>query len=233
MPPETMEGAQHPEFGKQVAAYCDVDGTLAHTDIVGPLIYLKQHLEPGLKSWLWMCGLLWRGPWWLLLDRCSRAASNRSIYAHYRGMPVARVRELAGNCYRKKIRSRLYQKALEYLDRFRSDGVLLVLVTGGLDLFMEPLARELGADYIAPKLEEVDGIFTGRLVPGPLTGEAKAEAVRRHAEAHGVDLARSFAMGDAFGDKPMLECVGRPVAINPDRRLLKVAVARGWQVERW
>jgi HAD superfamily phosphoserine phosphatase-like hydrolase len=119
------------------------------------------------------------------------------------------------------------------MEKWRRDGVRLVLVTGGLDLFMEPMAREFGAECIAPSLEERGGIFTGALTGPPLAGEAKADAVRAHAARHGVDLRESWALGDAPGDLPMLALAGRPVVVNPGGQLARVAAQRGWTVERW
>ena len=57
--------------------------------------------------------------------------------------------------------------------------------------------------------------------------------MREYAEKHGIDLAQSFAYTDSHGDLPMLECVGHPAAVNPDRRLRRLAAARGWHVEEW
>jgi phosphoserine phosphatase len=67
----------------------------------------------------------------------------------------------------------------------------------------------------------------------PFTGEQKAKLLRRHAEANGIDLQNCFALGDAIGDLPMLECVGKPVAVNADQRLARIASSRGWKVEEW
>ncbi len=215
------------------AAYCDVDGTLTATTIVTPLAWYKRRLGNPAGHALWTASLLLRGPWWILLDRISRGASNRAIYAQYAGLDAARVRALAGACYTECLRPRLLPKAEAQLNTLRRDGVRIVLVTGGLDFIMAPLAAEFGADCIAPALVEENGIFTGALDRPPLTGAEKAGVVRAHATAHGVDLTQSFAFGDAHGDLPMLECVGSPVAVNPDRRLAGVAQERHWRVERW
>src|SRR2546422_935013 len=71
--------------------------------------------------------------------------------------------------------------------------------------------------------------YTGGL-DGPLChGEEKARRVVELASARGIDLARSFAYSDSVNDLPMLELVGTPVAMNPDRRLLWIARRHGWQ----
>jgi len=215
------------------AAYCDVDGTLAATTIVTPLLWYKRRLCSAPAAWAWLASLCVRGPYWLALDRSSRAASNRAIYSNYAGMDSARAKGLAGACYAACIQPRLYPQALARLAALRRDGARLVLVTGGLDFLVQPLAAELGADLIAPALEERGGAFTGALRGEPLTGEHKSEALRAHAAAHGIDLSQSYAFGDAFGDLPLLECVGHPVAVNADRRLAAIARSRNWQMEDW
>ncbi len=59
-------------------------------------------------------------------------------------------------------------------------------------------------------------------------GEGKAQAVRELAQADQLDLAASTAYSDSYSDVPFLEAVGHPVAVNPDRRLRKIARLRGW-----
>ena len=48
----------------------------------------------------------------------------------------------------------------------------------------------------------------------------------------GIDLANSYAYSDSITDLPMLELVGHPVAVNPDRELTRVARERDWDM-RW
>jgi phosphoserine phosphatase len=61
-------------------------------------------------------------------------------------------------------------------------------------------------------------------------GPFKAEAMRALAESEGLDLDESSAYSDSYTDLPMLEAVGHPVAVNPDRVLAKVAKEREWEV---
>ena len=88
----------------------------------------------------------------------------------------------------------------------------------------------LGADrVVATQMVVADGKYTGEIETYAY-GPTKAEAVRELAAAEGYDLARSFAYSDSVTDLPMLEAVGHPYAVNPDRALRKVAVERGWPV---
>jgi HAD superfamily hydrolase (TIGR01490 family) len=75
-----------------------------------------------------------------------------------------------------------------------------------------------------------DGIYTGKLAQPFCYGEGKADALHRIAEEHGYDLEASYAYTDSAGDMPMLEAVGHPVAVNPDKALETVAYHRGWPI---
>ncbi|MGD0307028.1 MAG: haloacid dehalogenase-like hydrolase, partial [Candidatus Acidiferrales bacterium] len=111
------------------------------------------------------------------------------------------------------------------------------------------LARELvkqlpaPVDLIATELETATGyieergdceaVWTGEISGAHMTGLAKARAVWRYAEDHGVDLSRSYAYGDQNADLPMLDTVGHPVAVNPSARLARIARENGWETVRW
>jgi HAD superfamily hydrolase (TIGR01490 family) len=78
--------------------------------------------------------------------------------------------------------------------------------------------------------EVEDGVYTGELAQPFCYGEGKAAAIERVALENGYDLTRSYAYTDSIGDLPMLEAVGHPVAVNPDRALETVAYHRNWPI---
>jgi fatty acyl-CoA reductase len=86
---------------------------------------------------------------------------------------------------------------------------------------------------LSASLAEEDGAYTGELSGAPVAGEARARMLASFARKRGVDLSRSYAYADSISDLPMLEAVGNPVAVNPDRRLEAAAKDRGWQLRRW
>src|SRR4029453_15026554 len=79
--------------------------------------------------------------------------------------------------------------------------------------------------------ELVDGTYTGRLVGPVLHGPAKLDAVARLAAEQGVELRHTSAYLDSGKHRPLLEGVGRPVAVNPDRHLRDLAAERRWPVQ--
>ena len=75
-----------------------------------------------------------------------------------------------------------------------------------------------------------NGVYTGELAEPFCYGEGKAIAIRKLSEEKGYDLRLSYAYTDSAGDLPMLEIVGHPVAVNPDRALETIAYHRGWAI---
>ena len=105
------------------------------------------------------------------------------------------------------------------------------LVSASAIEIVQPLANELGfAGAIATEAEVVDGVYTGRLAAPFRHGSEKAHAISRLAIENDYDLSLSFAYSDSYNDMAMLELVGIPIAVNPDRRLADVAYERGWPV---
>ena len=95
---------------------------------------------------------------------------------------------------------------------------------------VEPIGELLGADrVIASRLTVEDGRYTG-VIEYYAYAEEKARAIRELAEEQGYDLAECFAYSDSITDRHMLEVVGHPHAVNPDRELRRLAHEQGWPV---
>ncbi|HWH31963.1 MAG TPA: HAD family hydrolase, partial [Egibacteraceae bacterium] len=93
------------------------------------------------------------------------------------------------------------------------------------------LARALGmTGGLGTESEVVDGVYTGRLAAPFCYGEGKAERIHKLAAERGYDLSKCYSYSDSASDLPMMQVVGHPVAVNPDRALTAVAHRRGWPV---
>ena len=93
-----------------------------------------------------------------------------------------------------------------------------------------PIGDMLGADrVIATRMEVEDGKYTGEhRVLRVRRGEGPRHPRARRLE--GYDLEHSYAYSDSVTDVPMLEAVGHPHAVNPDRELRRIASSNGWPV---
>ena len=125
---------------------------------------------------------------------------------------------------------------LEVVTRLREHqvkGHKVVIISGMLSPALELLRTHLGADgCIGTESEIRDGRYSGRSVPPAIMGADKAIQAREYFQARGmqVDWSASFAYGDSITDRDMLELVGHPVAVYPDRKLYALAQSENWEV---
>jgi HAD superfamily hydrolase (TIGR01490 family) len=145
--------------------------------------------------------------------------------------PRSEIVELGRSVAREELLPRLYPQAVELLSRHKRAGREVYICSSSPEDYLVLLARELDIDgVVGSRAEVVDGRYTGRL-DGLLCHDVeKARRVSELAAARDIDLSRSFAYTDSIEDLAMLELVGNPVAMNPDRSLAAEARRRGWQV---
>ncbi|MFI9113694.1 HAD family hydrolase [Streptomyces venezuelae] len=148
-----------------------------------------------------------------------------------KGWNVAQVKELVAETLHDLIDPIIYDEAASLIEGHHAAGRDVVIVsTSGAEV-VEPIGEMLGADRVVATRMVVgeDGCFTGE-VEYYAYGPTKADAVRALAASEGYDLSRCYAYSDSATDIPMLEAVGHPYAVNPDRALRREAVARDWPV---
>jgi HAD superfamily hydrolase (TIGR01490 family) len=133
------------------------------------------------------------------------------------------------------VKQHIRSDARTSVERHRAAGDVIVIVTAATRFAATPLARELGIPYlVCTELEQREnGFLTGRLAGPVCYGDGKVERTRCLLAELGGSLAQATFYSDSITDLPLLESVGTPVAVCPDRRLSKVAASRGWRIENW
>jgi len=125
----------------------------------------------------------------------------------------------------------IYADALELIEKHKAEGRKVFIVSSAPSEVVEPIAQHLKVDdYIATvsRLDE-DGNYTGELEFYSY-GSYKPLAVNRLARKYEIDLDNSYAYSDSITDIPLLECVGNPVAVNPDKELMRFANEHEWPI---
>ena len=216
-----------------VLAVFDVDGTLVETNVVEYFLWMRLRAQP-VEDWPAFLGeMLREAPRWLYLERRSRAEFQRSFYRQYDGLDYEVMRRLGREALNAVTLRRVYPEGMRRIREHKRAGHHVLLLTGALDVVVEPLAELLEVEVDCAHLLEQDGRMTGDLQSPPPAGEARATLLEEYASRHGLVLSDSFAYADSLSDLGMLELVGTPVVVNPDARLSQVAGQRGWRVERW
>jgi HAD superfamily hydrolase (TIGR01490 family) len=221
------------------AAFFDIDGTLlAAPSLERRLLrFLRWRGEIGIRQVArgaaGFVSRVWRHP----------LAATHGNKLHLRGVSESSLR--AGLAFLRRFPLPLFPAAVERVAWHAAAGHRIVLVSGTPQPLAEVVAEALRhqlcqrfgvavhVDVIATQLEVRDGLFTGRVTGTAVCGPEKARALERLAAAQGICLAQSFAYGDGWLDRWMLERVAHPAAVNPSFLLRQYARLRGWPVLHW
>lgn len=125
----------------------------------------------------------------------------------------------------------VFAEALFLIDEHKRAGRAVYVVSASPEEFVTPIAAMVGIDGVIATRIRTDRL--GRYVPELeqyVMGPGKVDAMRRVAERDGLDLSRSFAYTDSFTDIPMLEIVGNPIVVNPEKDLKEEAESREWPI---
>ncbi|MGH3330552.1 MAG: HAD family hydrolase [Nocardioidaceae bacterium] len=146
------------------------------------------------------------------------------------GWDVQTVREIVADTLHNIVEPLVFDEAVSLIEEHQLAGRDVVIVSASGAEVVEPIGQMLGADgVIATRMEIEDGKYTGE-IGFYAYAENKATAITELALQKGYDLERSYAYSDSTTDVHMLEIVGNPYAVNPDKELRRHATAKGWPV---
>ncbi len=164
-------------------------------------------------------------------DQESLDKAREAMLSLTKGWDRAEVERIVEEALEEVVAPLVYAEALFLIDEHFRAGRRVYIVSASPEEVVRPLARYIGvSDVIATKARiDENGKYTGE-VDLYAYGPAKAAAVTAAAAAEGISLADSYAYSDSLTDLPLLELVGHPHAINPERELREIAEKRSWPI---
>jgi HAD superfamily hydrolase (TIGR01490 family) len=221
-------------LGVMEAAFFDLDKTVIAK--ASMMAFGRSFYRAGLISRRSLAKGLWTQVTYVRIGASAKkvARIRHSVLRVTRGWEQARVREIVADGLVSLIDPITYSEARALIDEHRAAGRRVYIVSAAPAEIVEPLAHHFGVHEAIASQARVDhhGRYTGHL-DRYAYGPAKAALIRQIAERDGLDLSRSWAYTDSATDLPMLEVVGHPVAVNPDRALRRIARMRGWETQRF
>ena len=213
------------------AAFYDLEGTLVSTNLVHTLSFYARRQQGLMASFKMSASTFLSLPVFAATDQYSRKVFNDLYFKRYKGQSEDRLRYFAQELFEEVIKPAVFPGTYELIDKSRKLGLRQVVITGALDLSVQPLMDHLGiTEYVTNRLEFVNGVATGRLLPPVMAAATKASWIRTYTEREGISLSDSYAYTDSMSDLPMLSIVGHPAVINPDMRLRQTALHHDWPI---
>lgn len=225
------------EVHLQKAAFFDVDGTLTTEHLwKGLMLYFKSHnMKQGTHRWF----IATHYP--LYFIRKAKFVSEttfRRIWAgdlawYFKGLTPKQTEKIWDWVVGKFMKPYWREDSLELVHQHRKANNQIVLVSSGPQPMIARVAKEIGAQHaIGTRLEIKNGIYTGRSTPPVCINEFKASMTKAYLQKNQIDIdfESSNAYADSTGDIQLLEMVGNPTAVYPDKGLLPIAIQRGWKI---
>ena len=169
------------------AAFYDLEGTLVSTNLVHTLGFYAKNQQGLFRTFTKSASTLLSLPIFAATDQYSRKVFNDLFFKRYKGESEDRLRFFAEELFADVLKPAIFPGAFELIEKSRSLGLRQVVVTGALDLSVTPLMKYLGIeDYVTNRLEFVNGVATGRLLPPVVAAATKASWIRTFAEREGL-----------------------------------------------
>lgn len=157
-------------------------------------------------------------------------------YLRFALSPLVGVDEAQRNAWhaefmRQMIEPIMLPAAADLVEKHRSLGHTLLIITATNRFVTEPIAHRLGIDnLIACEGEIIDGAYTGEPAGVPSFAAGKVTRLEAWLAKHGGSMTGAWFYSDSHNDLPLLEIVDNPVAVDPDDTLRARAVDMGWPV---
>jgi HAD superfamily hydrolase (TIGR01490 family) len=215
-----------------IAALFDLDRTLLDTS--SGRLYAQYVFRQGQIGRAELARVFW----WNLTTKLGLMDMARVIpklLADAAGDDETAMRELCDRWFAADVIPHLTKRGQARVREHQAQGHVVALVSASTQYVVRPMADYLGipGQFVCTRLASVDGRLTGQVVEPVCYGQGKVVWAERFAAEWGVDLSASSFYTDSISDLPLLERVGRPVAVNPDLKLKRVAQRRGWPIERF
>lgn len=113
----------------------------------------------------------------------------------------------------------------------KDEGYHTVLLSGAYTHFINYIGEFLEFDtVIGTKMYFNNDIYDVDRQLEMISGGKKLEKIQEAFKNNQVDWKNSLSFADSYSDLKILEIVGNPVAVNPDRKLKQIAKDRGWKI---
>lgn len=131
----------------------------------------------------------------------------------------------------KTLQDNLNQEVLSCLQQHHRDGIYTILLSGAFKPLLTAVTKDYPFDLIiGTEIPVKDQKLDLSHPIDHIQGQRKNEYLLHALADKSIDWENSFAYGDSYSDLSVLELVGHPVAVTPDKKLQAIAEERKWRI---
>lgn len=208
-------------------AVFDVDRTLIRNTSgeVQLIRFLRKHKKlPWTNLFRSIGGMVRRLP-----RGISEAIFKNRVYLY--GLRPQDLEEMIPSFFREYIQPRLHEEVQRWMRNLREKGYEIIFISGTLDFLLAFLMNHFRADGgVGSAVEIRDGKYTGWIYGNHPYRQGKVRALLNYLDGREIDFRESYSFADSWSDRHLLRLFGRPVVVDPGRRLRRAAVENGWDI---
>ena len=217
--------------GPQIGAFFDFDGTVISGYSAFAFIeeqIKRGHLSP--RELIELVGAMGS----FGLGKMGFSAMMLGMAQFLRGVREDSYAAFGRELFESHIARQIYPESRALVEAHLRKGHTVAIISSATPYQVEPAAHDLNIENVlCTHLEVKKGMFTGAVIRPTCFGQGKVTAAESLVEKFGVDLDQSFFYSDSDDDIQLLERVGNPRPLNPNKKLLAIAENRGWPVRRF
>ena len=151
-----------------------------------------------------------------------------------KGQQEQKIVDFMSTMFNRVLKQAIREKAHKEIEYHKKNNALTVILSASTMQICEPVRKYLGFDdMICTTLEIIDGYFTGYPKGRYCYGEEKLTRTINYCKKYNLTLNDAWFYTDSYSDIPMLNAVGHPICVSPDKKLSRIARKKGWEIERW
>lgn len=142
--------------------------------------------------------------------------------------------EFARQIFNEVMKYAIRKDAVREIEFHRKNNARLVLLSASLSFICKPVIDFLRLDdLICTNMQVENNHFSGRPIGDICFGQEKVARSLAFIHERRSELRSAYFYTDSYTDLPMLEAVGFPMCVTPDRKLTATARERGWRICKW
>ena len=150
------------------------------------------------------------------------------------GIPEKTMIDLCSEVFHEVLLPSVYTEARSEIKTHKEKNAKVVILSSALTPICQEMSKILGMDdIICSDLEVKNGYLTGRPIGRLCFGEDKMARLKEYCEKNNTIPSDTWYYGDSISDLPVLSSVGKPICVNPDKKLKNAALQRGWKILQW
>ena len=215
--------------GPHIGAFFDFDGTIIYG--YSAKTYLREQVKRGDISPLQLVDVS-KTMIQFGLGNMGFSAMMMAVSQFLEGLKETDYQKFAVELYKKHIAKLIYPESRALIEAHLKKGHTVAIISAATPYQVEPAAKELSIEHVkCSRLEVVDGCFTGHIEKPTCYGMGKVEAAEQLGQEFGLKMQDCYFYSDSDEDIQLLEHVGNPRPLNPNKALRRIANGRGWPVQ--